>query len=143
MLDITTPPPPVLMLLLTNLLGYKGPTIVKPILCLELSQWTRALGGSRQELNCLVEVPPPLPSLYKNPESSVTSGEAGWTAGSMHLHHALGTSQVWAHTLIHTLAERSSLRQFGVRAYSGHGQGHVPLVQVYLGILLVIFSLSS
>ena len=58
-------PPPVLMLLLTNRLGYKGPTIVKPVLCLEPSQWARALGGSRQELYYLVEVPPPLPSLYE------------------------------------------------------------------------------
>ena len=82
MLDITIPPPPVLMLLLTNLLRYKGPPIVKPVLCLEPSQWLRALGGSRQELYCLVEVPPPQPSLYKNPESPVMSGEAGWTAGS-------------------------------------------------------------
>ena len=154
MLDITIPPPPVLMLLLTNLLGYKGPPIVKPVLCLEPSQRARALGGSRQELYCLAEVPPPQPSLNKNPESPVMSGEAGWTAGSMHVHHALGTSQVWAHALIHALAERhrlqshywssrSSFRPSGVRAYSGHGQGHVPLVQVYLSIILVIFPLSS
>ena len=60
---------------------------------------TWALDGSRQELYCLVEVP----SLYKGPEPPVTSGEAGWTAGSTHLHHTLGTSQVGAHTLIHTL----------------------------------------
>ena len=154
MLDITTFPHSVLMLLLTNLLGYKGPIIVKPVLCLERNQWARALGGSRQELYCLVEVPPPLSSLYKNPESLVMSEEAGWTAGSMHLHHALGTSQVWAHALIHTLAERhrlqlhywssgGSFKPSRVEAYSGHGQGHVPLVQVYLGIILVIFLLSS
>ena len=87
----------------TNLLGYRDPTIVKPVLCLEPGQWAWALDGSRQELYCLVEVPPPLPSLYKSPELPVTSGEAGWTAGSMHLHHALGTSQVGAHALIHDL----------------------------------------
>ena len=40
----------------------------------------------------------------KNPEPCVTPGEAGWTAGSTHLHHALGTSQVWAHALIYALA---------------------------------------
>ena len=82
------------------------------------------------------------------------TGEAGWTAGSTYLHHALGTSQVWARALIHTLAERhglqshywssgSSFRPSGIRAYQGHGQGHVPLVQVYLSIILVIFPLSS
>ena len=60
----------------TNLLGYRDPTIVKPVLCLEPGQWAWALDGSRQELYCLVEVPPPLPSLYKSPELPVTSGEA-------------------------------------------------------------------
>ena len=104
MLDITTPPPPILMLLLTNLLGYKGPTIVKPVLCLESGQWARALDGFRQELYYLVEVPPLLLSPYKSPKPPVMLGEAGWTAGNMHLHHALGTSQVWAHALIHALA---------------------------------------
>ena len=94
MLDITTPPPPVLMLVLTNLLGYRGPTIVKPVLCLESGPWAWALDDSRQELCCLVGVPPPLPSLYKNLEPPVMSGEASWTAEGMHPHHALGTSQV-------------------------------------------------
>ena len=61
------------------------------------------MGGSGQVLYCLVEVSPLLPSLYKSPEPSVMLGEAGWRAGSMHLHHALGTSQVWAHTLSHAL----------------------------------------
>ena len=93
MLDITTPPPPVPILLLTNLLGYKGLTIVKPVLCLESGQWAWDLNDFRQELHCLVEVPPLLSSPYKSPEPPVTSGEAGWTAGSMHLHHALGASQ--------------------------------------------------
>ena len=103
MLDITIPPPPVLMLLLTNLLGYRGPTIVKPVLCLEPSRVQAHWPSSRQELYCLVEVPPPLPSLYKNPEPPVMSGEAGWTVGSTHLYHALGTSQVGVHALIHAL----------------------------------------
>ena len=103
MLDITTPPHPVPVLLLVNLLGYRGLTIVKPFPCLELNPWAWALGGSGQGLYCLVEVPPLLPSLYKSPEPCVTLGEAGWTAGSTHLHHTLGTSQVWAHTLRHTL----------------------------------------
>ena len=107
MLDITTPPPPVLMLLLANLLGYRGPTIVKPAFCLESGLWLWALDGSRQELYYLVEVPPPLPSPYKSPEPPVMSGEAGWTAGSTYLHYALGTSQVWAHTLIHTLTREA------------------------------------
>ena len=103
MLDITTPPHPVPVLLLANLLGYRGPTIVKPVLCLEPSPWAWALGGSGQGLYCLVEVPPLLPSLYKSPETCVMSGEAGWTAGSTHLHHVLGTSQVWVHTLTYAL----------------------------------------
>ena len=131
-LGITTPPPPVLMLLLANLLGYSGPTIVKPVLCLETGQWAWALDGSRQELHCLVEVPPLLPSLYKSPEPPVISGEADWTAGSMHLHHALGTSQVWAHALICALAGRHGLqlhywgcrslfKPFGVQVYPGCG----------------------
>ena len=43
MLGITTPPPPVILLLLTNQLGYICPTIVKPVPCLELGPWARAL----------------------------------------------------------------------------------------------------
>ena len=39
----TTPPHPVLVLLLPNHLGYKGPTMVKHILCLEPSLWVWAL----------------------------------------------------------------------------------------------------
>ena len=42
---------------------------------------------------------PSLAQPYKSPDPSVMSGEAGWTAGSTHLHHVLGTSQVWACTL--------------------------------------------
>ena len=103
MLYITTTPPPVLTLLLTNLPGYRGPTIVKPVLCLESDQWAWAVEDFRQRLHCLVEVPPLLPSPYKSSESHVTSGEAGCASESTHLHHALGTSQVWAHALIHTL----------------------------------------
>ena len=56
MLYITMPPFPVLMLVLAILLGYRGPTIVKPVLCLEPSQWDGAMGGFRQELYCLMEV---------------------------------------------------------------------------------------
>ena len=103
MLDITTLPPLVLMLLLTNLLRYRGPTIVKPVFYLESGPWAWALDDSRQELCCLVEVPPPLPSLYKSLEPPVTSGEADWTAEGMYPHHVLGTSQVWAHALTCTL----------------------------------------
>ena len=76
-----------------------GPTIVKPVLSLELSPWTWALGSSGKGLYCLVEVSLLLPSLYKSPESCVMPGEAGCTTRIMHLHHALGTSQVWAHIL--------------------------------------------
>ena len=43
--------------LLTNLLGYGGPTIVKPALCVEPSLWVWILGGSGEVLYCLVEVP--------------------------------------------------------------------------------------
>ena len=46
---------------------------------------------------------PLLPSPYKSPKPPVTSGEAGWTAGSTHPHYALGTPQVWAYSLIHAL----------------------------------------
>ena len=42
--DITPPPQPVTLLFLYNLLGYMGPTIVKPVLCLELDPWVKALG---------------------------------------------------------------------------------------------------
>ena len=80
-----------------------SPTIVKLVLCLEPNAWTVALGGSGQGLYCLVEVHPLLSSLYKSPEPCVTSGEAGWTAGCIHLHYVLGTSQVWAHTLTYIL----------------------------------------
>ena len=60
-----TPPPPVLVLSLTNLLGYRGPAIVKPALCLESGPWDWALDGSRQELYFLVEVPPFCPASIK------------------------------------------------------------------------------
>ena len=43
MQDITTPPQHVTLLLLYNLLGYMGPTIVKPVHCIELDPWARAL----------------------------------------------------------------------------------------------------
>ena len=98
-LDITTPPHPETLLLLADLLGCRGPNIIKPVLCLEPSPWAWVLGGSGQGLYCLMEVPPLLLSLYKSSEPFVMSGEVGWTAGSMHLCHALGTSQVWAHAL--------------------------------------------
>ena len=76
----------VLVLPLVNLLGYRS-------LCLELGQWVWALNGSRQELYCLVEVPPLLPNPYKSPEPPVMSGEAGWIVGSMHLHFSgMGSS---------------------------------------------------
>ena len=82
MLDITIPPHSVTVLLSVNLLGYMGPTIVKPVLSLELSPWAWALGGSGQGLYCLVEVPLLLPSLYKSPEPCLMPGEAGCTARS-------------------------------------------------------------
>ena len=113
MLNITTPPHPVIVLLLTNLLGYRGPTIVKSVPCLEPSPWVWYQGGSGQGLYCLVEVPPLLPSPYKSPEHSVTSGEAGWTAGSTHLCHALGTSQVWAHALLRAVDSNDIMRALG------------------------------
>ena len=84
-------PHSVLVLLLVNLLGNRGPTRGKHVFCLEPSQWVWALNGSTYELYYLVEVPPLLPSPYKSPDPPVMSGEVGWTAGSMHLHHALGT----------------------------------------------------
>ena len=86
-----------------NLLGYRGPTIVKRVLCPEPSPGAGALGGSGQGLCCLVEVPPLLANLYKSLKPCVTSGEAHWRAGSMYLHYALGTSQVWAHALTYAL----------------------------------------
>ena len=46
MLDITIPPLPASLLLLDNLLGYRGPTTVKPALCLDPTTWTWALGSS-------------------------------------------------------------------------------------------------
>ena len=132
-----------------NLLGYRGPTIAKPVLCLEPGQWAWALDGSRQELYCLVEVPPLLSSLYKSPEPAVMSEEAGKTTGSMHLHHALGTSEgpmPWSmpsqgrHGLeSHYWSSRSSFRPFRVWAYPGHGQGHVPTVHMYLSTQLIVF----
>ena len=96
MLDITTPPLPVCLLLLDNLLGYRGPTTVKPALCLDLTLRAWILGGSNKELYCLMDVSPSCPTPINIPGSSVMSGEAGWTVRGAHLHHALGTSQVWA-----------------------------------------------
>ena len=84
-------PLPVCLLLLDNLLGYRGPTTVKPALCLDPMPKAWALGG--QELYCLVEVSPSSPSPINSPESSVMLGEASWTVRGAHLHHTLGTSQ--------------------------------------------------
>ena len=122
---------------LPNLLGYRGPTIVKPVLWPGPNPGAGALGGSGQGLYCLVEVPPLLASLYKSPEPCVTSGEAHWRAGSMHLHHVLGTSQVWAHALTYTLlrgtdpnciiaALRAHLDHPEPRPTQGMGRGMYP-----------------
>ena len=138
MLDITTAPH-CTYVAFNQSAWIQGPTIAKPVPCLEPSQWTWALDGSRQDLYCLVELPALLLSPYKSPKPPVISGEAGWTVGSTHLHHAFVTSKVWAHTLIHALAKRhrlqshywssrSPFRPSGVWAYSGCGQGHAPLV---------------
>ena len=89
-------PLPVCLLLLDNLLGYRGPTTVKPALCLNPTLGAWALGGSSQGLHGLVEVSPSCTAPINSPESSVMSGEAGWTVRGAHLHHALGTSQVRA-----------------------------------------------
>ena len=97
---------------------------------------------------------PSLPSPYKSPDPPVTSGEAGWTVESKHLHHALETSQVWAHALIHAFAEshrlqshywssKSSVRPSRVWTYSGCGQGHIPLVTGVLKYNADCISLSS
>ena len=96
MLDINTHPLPVCLLLLDNLLGYRGPTTVKPALCLDSIPGPGTLGGASQGLFCLVEVSPSCPAAINSPESIVTSEEAGWTVSGTHLHHALGISQVWA-----------------------------------------------
>ena len=104
MLDITIPPPPVFMLLLTNLLGYRDPTIVRPVLSLSPANGPGPWMTPDRDYIACWRCPLFCPALIKGPEPPVTSGEAGWTAGSTHLHHVLGTSQVWAHALIHTLA---------------------------------------
>ena len=77
-------PPPVLMLLLTNLLGYRGPTIVKPVLCLKSRQGAWALEDFRQGLHHLVELPPLLPSPYKSPEPPGHVGQQGVHIYTMH-----------------------------------------------------------
>ena len=84
------------LLLLGNLFGYRGPTTIKPALCLDSTLGAWALGDSSQGLHCLVEVSLSWPAHINSPESCVTSGEAGWTMRGAHLHHALGTSQVRA-----------------------------------------------
>ena len=89
-------PLPICLLLLDNLLRNRGPTTVKPDLCLDPTLGAWALGGSSQGLHCLVKVSPSFPALINSSECSVTSGEAGWTMRGAHLHHALGTSQVQA-----------------------------------------------
>ena len=87
--------PSLCLLLLDNLLGYRGPTTVKPVLCLDPTLGTR-VGGSSQGLCCLVEVSPSCPAPINNSESGVMSGEVGWAVRGAHLHHALGTSQIRA-----------------------------------------------
>ena len=100
------------MLLPYNLLGNMGPTIVKPVLCLDLDPWASAHGSSGWDLFCLVEVFPLFPSPYKILNlwcDIMMSGEAGWIVGSTHQHHVLGTSQVMAHTLLYTPLGRCRL----------------------------------
>ena len=104
MLDITTPPHPVLVLLLANLLGYRGPTIVKCSLSRakhmglgpgEALEGTTASGGGA----------PSLAKPLKKPWAlcKVRRGRLDSKEYILHLCHALGTSHIWAHTLIHTL----------------------------------------
>ena len=75
-------------LLLGNLLGYRGPTAVKPALCLDSTLGAWAPGDSSQGLHCLVKVSPSVPAPIHSPESCMTSGEAGWTVRGAHLHDA-------------------------------------------------------
>ena len=65
MQDITTYPQPVTLLFLYDLLRYMGPTIVKPVLCLELDPWVRVLGQFLARTTLPGGGAPLLPSLYK------------------------------------------------------------------------------
>ena len=96
MLDITKPPLPVFLLLLDNLLGYRGPTTAKPALCLDPTLGAWGPGWLQPGTMLLGRGIPSCPTPINSPESSVTSGEAGWTVRGAHLYHALGTSQVLA-----------------------------------------------
>ena len=96
MLDITTLPLPVSLLLLHNLLGYRGPTTVKPALCLDSTPEAWGPGWSQPGTTLIGGGIPLMPSPINSPEPSMMSGEAGWTVRGTHLHHTLGTSQVWA-----------------------------------------------
>ena len=79
MLGITTPPLPVCLLLLDNLLRYRDQPQLNLICDWILPLGPGALGGARQGLHCLVEVFPSCPAPINSPESSMMSGEAGWT----------------------------------------------------------------
>ena len=96
-------PHPVTLLFLTNLFGYRGPTIVKPAPSVELSPWVRALGWLWKGTILSGGGAHSCPASIKSWVLCVMSGEADWTAGSTHLHHALGTSEAWVHTLPHAL----------------------------------------
>ena len=89
-------PLPVCLLLLDNLLGYRGPnTVNQPcvwILPLGPGPWV----APARDYIAWWRYSPSCSAPINSPESSVTSGEAGWTVRGAHLHHALGTSQVRA-----------------------------------------------
>ena len=96
MLDITTPP----LLYVCCFWIICLDTGVQPQLDLPcvwiLPLGPGVLGGASQGLYCLVEVSPFCPAPINSPEPSMMLGEAGWTVRGTPLHHALGTSQVWA-----------------------------------------------
>ena len=95
MLDITTPPLPVCCFWVICLDTGVQPQLNLPCVWIP-PPGPEALDGASQGLCCLVEVSPCCPSPINSPEPGVMSEEAGWAVRGAHLHHALGTSQVWA-----------------------------------------------
>ena len=90
-------PLPACLLPLDNLLGYRGPTTVKPALCLESITWgLGAWVAPARDYIAWWRYLPSCPAPINSPESSVTSGEADWTVRGAQLYHALRTSQVRA-----------------------------------------------
>ena len=146
--DITTPPQPVTLLFLHNQLGYMGPTIIKPVLCLELDPWARALGQLCIETTLPGGGAPSCPSPWSDISRGRLDSRVYTSTPCIRNFSGKGSCPTQCppegcRLQLPYWSSRSSFRPSRVQAYSGHEQGQAPSIQVYLykcSILHVFFS---